>query len=314
MSAIYYSKEEIERAREMDLLTYLRIYEPENLIKVHGDVYCTRQHDSLKISNGKWMWWSQGFGGVSALDYLIKVQGIPFSDAMEILIGSKHKASSFFSHTPSKREFKKLLLPEKNISASHITCYLMKRGIAKNIIEECICSGILFESKEHHSCIFIGKDEHGVPRYAAFRSCTEEKILGEATGSDKSYPFRIEASDSPVLHLFESAIDLLSYASIRQINGHKWNDENLLSMGGINVSKHGSLPIAIRKFLNNNPHIRKIEIHFDNDAAGRRAAASLIKTLEKKYLVTDFPPAHGKDYNDYLREIIARGRYDWSIG
>ena len=31
-------------------------------------MYCTAEHDSLKISNGKWYWWSRGFGGYSALD------------------------------------------------------------------------------------------------------------------------------------------------------------------------------------------------------------------------------------------------------
>ena len=81
MTAIYCSKEEIEKAREIDLLTYLRLNEPENLVRLNGDAYCTRQHDSLKISNGKWMWWSRGFGGSSALDYLTKVKGVSFSDA-----------------------------------------------------------------------------------------------------------------------------------------------------------------------------------------------------------------------------------------
>ncbi len=51
----------------MDLLSYLQTYEPSNLQRVAGNVYCTREHDSLKISNGKWYWWSRGFGGVSAL-------------------------------------------------------------------------------------------------------------------------------------------------------------------------------------------------------------------------------------------------------
>ena len=37
--------------------------------------YTTRRHDSLKISNGKWMWWSQSIGGRSTLDYLIKIRG-----------------------------------------------------------------------------------------------------------------------------------------------------------------------------------------------------------------------------------------------
>lgn len=88
---IYYSREEIERAREMDLLTYLRLYEPENLVHVNGNVYSTREHDSLKISNGKWMWWSREFGGASALDYLIKVKGISFPDAMAIICNDEGK-------------------------------------------------------------------------------------------------------------------------------------------------------------------------------------------------------------------------------
>ena len=41
----------IEQARQMDLLSYLRAYEPNNLVRVGGSVYCTREHDSLKISN-----------------------------------------------------------------------------------------------------------------------------------------------------------------------------------------------------------------------------------------------------------------------
>lgn len=48
-------------------------------------IFSTREHDSLKISNGKWMWWPRGFGGVSALDYLIKVKDIPFTEAMKMI-------------------------------------------------------------------------------------------------------------------------------------------------------------------------------------------------------------------------------------
>lgn len=65
----------IEQARQMDLLSYLQRYEPSTLKRVAGNVYCTKEHDSLKISDGKWYWWSRGFGDYSALDYLIKVKG-----------------------------------------------------------------------------------------------------------------------------------------------------------------------------------------------------------------------------------------------
>ena len=57
-------------ARRMDLYTYLSIYEPHELVHVGGREYCTREHDSLKISNGLWCWHSRDEGGASALDYL----------------------------------------------------------------------------------------------------------------------------------------------------------------------------------------------------------------------------------------------------
>ena len=65
----YIPPEVVARAREMDLLTYLRTYEPQELVHFGGSTYCTREHDSLKISNGKWCWFSRGIGGYSALDY-----------------------------------------------------------------------------------------------------------------------------------------------------------------------------------------------------------------------------------------------------
>ena len=46
--------ETIEKARQVDLLTYLQACEPNELVHISGNHYCTREHDSLKISNGKW--------------------------------------------------------------------------------------------------------------------------------------------------------------------------------------------------------------------------------------------------------------------
>ena len=61
------------------------IRDRDELVHFSGNTYCTRTHDSLKISNGKWYWWSQGIGGRSALDYLTKVKGVELRQAVEIL-------------------------------------------------------------------------------------------------------------------------------------------------------------------------------------------------------------------------------------
>ena len=76
----------VQEVKRMDLLTYLKNYEPYELVHFSGNTYITRTHDSLKISNGKWMWWSQRTGGRSALDYLIKVRGYSFKFRKDITI------------------------------------------------------------------------------------------------------------------------------------------------------------------------------------------------------------------------------------
>ena len=83
----YIPKDQIAAAREMDLLTYLRRFDPEELVHIGGNTYTTRTHDSLKISNGKWCWWSRNIGGTNALDYLTRVEGLSFLDAVQRILG-----------------------------------------------------------------------------------------------------------------------------------------------------------------------------------------------------------------------------------
>ena len=44
----FYNQAEIEKAREVDLFTYLQTCEPQELVHVSGNIYCTREHDSLR--------------------------------------------------------------------------------------------------------------------------------------------------------------------------------------------------------------------------------------------------------------------------
>ena len=77
----YVDPEIIAEVKRVDLLTYLQEREPDELVRISPGVYCTKEHDSLKISNGKWFWWSRDLGGRSALDFLVKVRDMAFLDA-----------------------------------------------------------------------------------------------------------------------------------------------------------------------------------------------------------------------------------------
>ena len=109
----YIAPEVITEAKRMDLLTYLREYEPGELVKFSSNTYTTRTHDSLKISNGKWMWWSRGIGGKSALDYLIKVRGMDFVQAVQTIMGNGSVSFPTYENIKSYEE-QPLLLPEKS--------------------------------------------------------------------------------------------------------------------------------------------------------------------------------------------------------
>ena len=156
----YIAAEDVARAKEMDLLTYLRNYEPQELVHVSGNTYCTKEHDSLRISNGKWCWFSRGIGGRSALDYLIKVKGIPFTQAAEIILGREAEKPPVF-YCQKERRHTELLMPELSETADRVEKYLQGRGIHSVIIRYCLEHKLLFESADYHNAVFVGYDKDG---------------------------------------------------------------------------------------------------------------------------------------------------------
>lgn len=233
----YISPEVIEQARQIDLLSYMQAFEPGELVRISGNNYTTRTHDSLKISNGKWMWWSQRIGGYNALDYLVKVKGCSFVEAVETLMGKAAVMPSIAIPKPKTEAPKVLLLPDKSASSDRITEYLFGRGIDFAIIDYCISHDLVFESLPYHNIVFVGYDRQNTPRYAAYRATNERRIMGDCSGSDKHYSFRIADSESDELHLFECAIDLLSYATLEKIAGRNWQETNLVSLAGVYAPK-----------------------------------------------------------------------------
>lgn len=310
----YISKEQIEKAKQLDLLTYLQMYEPYELVRCSRNVYCTLTHDSLKISNGKWFWWSRGFGGRSALDYLIKVRELTFPEAVLALtepasIERPHR-NVHDTVTSSIKGFK---LPEQSESNQRVMAYLTRRGIDRSIIDFCLASGRLYESRPYHNAVFVGYDLQGVPRYAAIRGTSKTRYMGEIGGSDKRYSFSISAKEKGQnLHLFESAIDLLSYCTLEKLRGTDWRQMHLLSLGGIYKPSAGKgqadAPVALTQYLNTHIDINRVVLHLDNDEPGRTAAFTINRLLSPQFSISDETPRKGKDVNDMLLDYLCRRR------
>ena len=299
----YIAPEVITEAKRMDLLTYLREYEPGELVKFSSNTYTTRTHDSLKISNGKWMWWSRGIGGKSALDYLIKVRGMDFVQAVQTIMGNGSVNFPTCENIKSYEE-QPLLLPEKSPTTEVVFDYLFGRGIDFEIISYCLEQELIIESLPYHNAVFIGYDEDKEPKYAAYRATNQSRIMGDCTGSKKQYSFRLTAENTGEVHLFECAIDLLSYATLMKLEGKDWRQFNLVSLAGVYSPKQkiedSKVPVTLGRLLEKDKTIRRIVLHLDNDIAGRKATKALQTILSDKYEVVDDPPQYGKDVNDFL--------------
>ena len=299
----YIAPEVITEAKRMDLLTYLREYEPGELVKFSSNTYTTRTHDSLKISNGKWMWWSRGIGGKSALDYLIKVRGMDFVEAVQTIMGNGSVSFPTYENIKSYEE-QPLLLPEKSPTTDVVFDYLFGRGIDFEIINHCLEQELIIESLPYHNVVFIGYDEGKEPKYAAYRATNQSRIMGDCTGSKKQYSFRLTAENTGEVHLFECAIDLLSYATLMKLEGKDWRQFNLVSLAGVYSPKQkikdSKVPVTLSRLLEKDKTIRRIVLHLDNDIAGRKATKALQTILSDKYEVVDDPPQYGKDVNDFL--------------
>lgn len=301
---MYVPQESINKAKEMDLLTYLMNYEPYNLKKESSNSYCTVDHDSLKISNGMWFWFSRGFGGKSALDYLIKVKGYTLPQAVERINGRTiEKSPVFYSQSKPKT----LQMPALSEKTNKVFSYLKSRGIHADIIEYCISKKLILETEKYHNVAFIGYDENGRMKYANLRGINSD-FKGEVYGSDKKYAFKICDNPEPKrLRVFESAIDVLSHISLQIMSGRDWSKDAYLSLGGVSVNAQ-ELPIPISYFLEMHKDINTIYLHLDNDEAGKKATGNLINQLYNKYRVIVQMPVLGKDINDDLMILTNRNK------
>ena len=330
------TEEQKKLAKEVDLLTYLQASEPWEVKKTGPGEFRTVSHGSLVISKGLWVWNRGQLGGRSALDYLMKVRGMGFVEAAEMILGNPAILSGNIRPTdwqnqavqpnqkltaaayeqtsmPSEpKAQKKLLLPQKAAVPHKAVKYLGQRGIHPDIIGQCLKAGILYEGIYRNPrepaingtavCVFVGTDETGSARFAAMRGIGKD-LKRDAPGSDKSFGFILSSEDpcSKSLAVFEAPIDLLSHATLTRL-GHSGFAGHRLSLGGTS-------DVALMAYLERNPKTDYISLCLDSDKGGSEAAGTIYSNLagDRRYghieITIDLPLEAG-DYNELLLHTI----------
>ena len=280
------------QAASADLVEFLRSC-GEQLIP-SGREYRLASDHSITIRGCEWFDHAVGKGG-RAISFVQQFYGLRYPEAVQLLLNDGH--ASHVSTTPKPQ--KPFQLPPASKSMRRVYAYLLQRRcIDREILNAFVRQNLIYESletsqdslKEYHNAVFVGFDEHGVPRHAHKRGLYSGKSYrGTIEGSNTKYSFHYLGGDN-LLYVFEAPIDLLSYISL---NPENWQLHNY-------VACCGTSPIPVMEMVRQLPQLERVALCLDNDGAGHAASERMAVLLSEQRLDTVRLGSQQKDWNDDL--------------
>ena len=289
-----YTREQIQRADDTDLYVFLSGRGEQ--FKRCGKEYRWLRHDSVMINKNEWYRFSQNKGG-HAIDFMKEFYGLSFAEAVKELLGEEGVGET--NRRTAKEDAGRqkvcpiplpgLELPERNESCEIARKYLIEqRKLSEQLVDQMIAKGDIYESKNYHNVVFVGRDKEQNPRYAAMRGTDENRYRGEAKGSEKAYGFGHVGTDEK-LFVFESPIDLLSYITAVP---EEWEKHSYISLGGLSEK-------AMKRMYTEYPHIHSIYLCLDNDEPGNKRCRQFVSLIPEELSVYRLEPVK-KDWNECL--------------
>lgn len=170
----------IERAKNTDMIALLESEEGFSFKSTYGErEFKCIEHNSLVVNGNRrrWYWNSRQVGGNNAIDYLVKIRGMNFRDAVLHLVGDREQTE----YTPIRKAVTekvsvskpvRFVLPEQahfpdgRRNYSNIIAYLNKgRGIDMNIINALIASGQIYQGVQYNGLHIVGYNDEGMAFY-----------------------------------------------------------------------------------------------------------------------------------------------------
>lgn len=170
----------IERAKNTDMIALLESEEGFSFKSTYGErEFKCIEHNSLVVNGNRrrWYWNSRQVGGNNAIDYLVKIRGMNFRDAVLHLVGDREQTA----YTPIRKAVTenvsvskpvRFVLPEQahfpdgRRYYSNIIAYLNKgRGIDMNIINTLIASGQIYQGVQYNGLHIVGYNDEGMAFY-----------------------------------------------------------------------------------------------------------------------------------------------------
>ena len=292
-----FTPEQLDRAKNADLIEFLRAYYGLEF-KTAGHYYQCEQHSSLIVYADRkgFVWNSKNISGGDTIDFLRKVESKSFPEAVEAIIGKT--APVVCQPAPAyKSEPGKLILPPKAEGKyDRVFAYLAgTRGISPAVISDFMKSKQIYQDTKGN-CVFVGFDEKGTAKFGAVRTTlTERKYRGDCKNSDKRYAFSQIGTDSTRLYIFEAPIDLMSHCTMTYQAYGKGTYK-----GQTRLALCGSSDVALEAFLERHSEVRVLHFRLDNDEAGRAAVERYTAKYQARGYEVHSVFSKGKDVNEDL--------------
>lgn len=265
---------------------------------ISSKVLTTEEHDSIRIfpNTNSYYRFSTEKGG-TAIDFLVNECQMDFQTAVLHLadkLGIENeipKAAKTKQEKPQEKPAA-FALPKKAENNKRVYAYLASRGLSGDLIHDFIKKGLLYESAEKHNCVFVGRNEKGIPEIGMQRGTYSfgNAFKGDVAGSNYKYAVIYSAAEKPTkVYVFEAPIDMMSYIALYGAE----STAAYLAMGS--TTKRESL----KHYICGHPEITEICVRLDNDEAGLKAAHK-IKDEFQDLSVSIGIPKHGKDWNEQL--------------
>lgn len=300
MPYIPFTEEQKLKAASVDIPAFLikkgmELEKSGHEFRLKGDPYIT-------VNGNQWFDQAEQRGG-NAISLVRKLYDLGYPEAVTMLLEGQMDAAPDIGGRSSQKEKKPFALPPRHSDMRRVYAYLIRqRQIPVEIISHFAKNKMLYESAEpnpkngkvYHNAVFVGCDEHGVPRHAHKRGLASigTTYRGNVEGSDPGYSFR-QIGTSNTVYAFEAPIDMLSFIALYPNN---WERHSYVALCG--VAEH-----ALMRILYEKPVITEVCLCLDNDERGIQATDSLrSKLAARDEVATKILLPENKDWNVDLQQ------------
>ena len=285
---IHFTEEQKQQAAAVDLEVFLRS-RGEKLIASGREKRLASDH-SVTVRGNEWYDHAEERGG-HAVSFVQRFYGMSYPEAVTLLLGGGMGTVYPSAGERVEEPPKQFVQPPVHTDMRRVYAYLVKhRNIDRSVVAHFAKERLLYEDAEHHNAVFVGTDEHGVPRHAHKRSANSygKAFRLNVEGSDPRYNFHHIGTDGK-LYVCEAPIDMLSYITLHPDD---WQRHSYVACCGTSIQ-------PVLKMLERVPQLDTVLLCLDNDEAGHKASDRMKAQLVAYYTVERLIPEN-KDWNDDL--------------